>query len=530
MGIYLNPGNTAFQMAVNNTVYVDKSELIRFMNDRIGRRDRFICVSRPRRFGKSMAAEMLSAYYDKECDSAVLFQNLKIAGCSTYKEHLNRHNVLMINVQKFLRNAGTPGNLAAYMEKRILQEIRQVYPDIVSPEENSLSDALEAVFASGPKEERGFIFIVDEWDCIFRVARNDKGAQKNFLEFLRDLFKDRTYVKLAYMTGILPIKKYGSHSALSDFREFSMIDSGPLAEYTGFTEQEVQELCRRYHKNFEEVRHWYDGYRLNDKCHIYNPKSVVDGIQSRTLRSFWTNTETYEALQIYIDLDEDGLKQALMAMLGGSCFPVDTGSFQNDMTTFKSKDDVLTLMVHLGYLSYDEDSQSVFIPNEEVRLEFIRAVKNGKHKDLADLIAASDLLLQDTLEMNAGNVAKAIEKAHSAGTAPLWYNHEQALRSVVKFAYLSCIDQYQCIEELPSGTGYADLVFIPKKGSALPAMFIELKWNKSSESALTQIKKRNYPQILEKYGGEILLVGISYHIGTKKHTCVIEKYEKGGHI
>ena len=526
MGIYLNPGNAAFQLAVNNVIYVDKSGLIRFTNDRIGQRDRFICVSRPRRFGKSMAAEMLAAYYDRECDSDGIFRELEIARYPGYKDHLNRHDVIFINVQKFLRKAGSPGNLAAYMESRVLSEIRRRYPDKVSPGENSLPDALEEIFVLSPKEDRGFIFIIDEWDCIFRVARNDDSAQKNYLEFLRDLFKDRIYVKLAYMTGILPVKKYGSHSALNNFTEYSMINPGPFAEYMGFTEKEVRELCRLHHKSFQEVQRWYDGYLLNENLHIYNPKSVVDGMQSRTLQSFWTNTETYEALQIYIDLDEDGLKQALISMLGGNHCPVDTGSFQNDMTTFKNKDDVLTLMVHLGYLSYDESQKAVFIPNEEIRQEFVRAVKNGKHTELAELIADSDRLLQDTLEMNSEKVAQAVEKAHSAGTAPLWYNQEQALRSVVKFAYLSCVDQYQCIEELPSGTGYADLVFLPKKNSHLPALIIELKWNKNPKSALDQIRNRNYPQILQNYGGEILLVGISYNVNTKKHICAIEKYEK----
>ncbi len=409
MGIYLNPGNDAFRLAVNNKIYVDKSELIDFVNDRIGRRDRYICVSRPRRFGKSMTAEMLAAYYDKNCESSGLFDHLKIAECSSYSEHLNRHAVIMLNIQKFLRRAGNPQNLPAYIEQKVLAEIRKEYGKWINEEETGLADALESVYAAETGGDKGFVFIIDEWDCIFRVARNNEAAQRNYLDFLRDLFKDRTYVKVAYMTGILPIKKYGNHSALNDFDEFSMTMPGPLAEYVGFTEQEVQELCAEYCKDFEEVRHWYDGYRVGKDQHIYNPKSVVDGMMSQSLQSFWTNTETYEALQIYIDLDEDGLKQALVEMLGGQSCRIDAGAFQNDMTTFRSRDDVLTLLVHLGYLTYAEETKSVSIPNEEVRQEFVRAVKNGRHTELARLIADSDELLQDTLRMDSEKVAAAIE-------------------------------------------------------------------------------------------------------------------------
>lgn len=526
MGIYLNPGNDAFRMAINNPIYVDKTGVIDIINNRIGTKDRFVCVSRPRRFGKSMTAEMLAAYYGKSCDSKEIFDDFRISGSKNYTKYLNQFNVIYLNVQQFLRPAGKAENLPHYMEERVLAELKKAFTDPAVAAEERLPDALAAIYAASDEKNKGFVFIVDEWDCILRTAKDSVAAQKMYLDFLRDLFKDRIYVKLAYMTGILPIKKYGNHSALNDFDEFSMIASGPLAEYTGFTEGDVRILCEEYHKDFREFRHWYDGYRLDDQIHVYNPKSVVDGIQSRHLKSFWTNTETYEALQIYIDLDEDGLKQALVAMIGGISCPIDTGSFQNDMTTFKNRDDILTLLVHLGYLAYDEAAKSVFIPNEEVRQEFVRAVKSGKHKELARLIMDSDALLEETLNMNADKVAAAIEKAHNAGTAPIWYNNEQALRSVVRFAYLGCIEKYLEIQELPSGIGYADIVFLPKRGSDKPILLIELKWNKSQESAIRQIKERNYPQALEEYGGDILLVGISYDADTKAHTCVIEKHKK----
>jgi hypothetical protein len=223
-------------------------------------------------------------------------------------------------------------------------------------------------------------------------------------------------------------------------------------------------------------------------------------------------------------MDEDGLKEAIVQMLGGARCVIDVNTFQNDMTSIESKDDVLTLLIHLGYLAYDADEKTVYIPNEEVRQEFMRAVKNGKHKEVAKLIKTSDRLLQATLRMDGEIVAEAIEEAHSAGTAPLFYNDEQALRSVIRFAYISCVDEFLRVEELPTGIGYADVVYLPKKGSSLPIMIVELKCNKSAQGAIDQIKRRNYPQVLEGFGSDILLVGINYDEKSKKHSCLIEKY------
>jgi hypothetical protein len=225
-------------------------------------------------------------------------------------------------------------------------------------------------------------------------------------------------------------------------------------------------------------------------------------------------------------MNEDGLKEAIVQMIGGAHYPIDVGTFQNDMTSIECKDDVLTLLIHLGYLAYDAEKHSVYIPNEEIRQEFIRAIKTGKHKEVAKLIQNSDQLLKATLRMDSETVANAIEEAHSAGTAPLFYNDEQALRSVIRFAYISCVDEFLRVEELPTGIGYADVVYLPKKGSAMPIMVVELKWNKSAEGAIAQIKNRNYPQVLEGFGSDILLIGINYDEKSKKHTCMIEKYIK----
>jgi hypothetical protein len=389
-----------------------------------------------------------------------------------------------------------------------------------------------------------FIIIIDEWDALFREAKSNTELQKEYIQLLRSLFKSSLTDKMieaAYITGILPIKKYGTQSAMTDFIEYTMLQPEPLERYVGFTEDEVLKLCEHSKLEFSDVQHWYDGYVMGDDIHVYNPKSVMDALTRNRIRSYWTQTETYESLKIYLDMDFDGLKETVVQMLGGAHCRMKTITFQNDMANIKSRDDVLTLLVHLGYLAYDGDEKSVSIPNEEIRQEFICALESGKHKEVTRLIENSDRLLAATLRMDGEAVAAALEEAHSAGTAPLFYNDEQALRSVIRFAYISCVDEFLRVEELPTGIGYADVVYLPKKGSTMPIMVVELKlpkhpeeaasgsfcrWNKSADSAIAQIKNQNYPQALEGFGSEILLVGVNYDEKSKKHTCVIEKYTR----
>jgi hypothetical protein len=521
MGNYLNIGNAGFQ-AVRKKTYVDKTGLIVFINSILGSKEKLTCVSRPRRFGKSFAAQMLCAYYDKSCDSRALFEDLEIASDSSFEEHLNKYDVIYLDMTLFISITKDIKNILTELQEKVIAELYVAYPS--ANMKRTLPEALADI-----NENTGnkFIFIIDEWDALFREAKNDTELQKEYIQLLRGLFKssltDKT-IEAAYITGILPIKKYGTQSAMTDFREYTMLQPEPLEQYVGFTEEEVCNLCENSKLDFVDMQHWYDGYIIGDDVHVYNPMSVMNALMRKRTASYWTQSETYESLKIYIEMDFDGLKEAVVQMLGSAHCPIDIGTFQNDMTSIQSKDDVLTLLIHLGYLAYDADHEEVYIPNEEVRREFIRAVKAGKHKEVAKLIQNSDRLLAATLRMEGDTVAEAIEEAHSAGTAPLFYNDEQALRSVIRFAYISCVDEFLRIEELPSGIGYADVVYLPKKGSTMPVMVVELKWNKSSEGAIAQIKNRNYPQVLEGFGSDILLVGVNYDEKSKKHTCVIEKY------
>lgn len=520
MGIYLNPGNLLFKQAINSEIYVDKTGLISYTNKSLGTNQKLICISRPRRFGKSTTANMLAAYYDKTCDSSELFNGFKIAGASSYKTHINKYNVIFLNMQRFLSRAESADKLVGYLQKTVLNEIRMAYGNYIAPDEKFLSAALESIYVN---TQNSFIFIIDEWDCIFREKKYDTDAQIKYLDFLRDLLKDQGYVNLAYITGILPIKKYGTHSALNMFDEFSMIEPKRLAEYVGFTDDEVKELCKKYKLDFEETRKWYDGYSLREYKHIYNPKSVVDAMLNGEFLSYWTSTETYEALKLYIDMNLDGLKDDIVLMLTGERCKIDTGTFQNDMMTFKTKDDVFTLLIHLGYLAYDSENSTVFIPNEEIRAEFIRSVKQGDLSEIAKAIENSEKLLNATLNLEAEKVALAIDKIHSESTSILKYNDENSLSCVINLAYYSAKNDYTIIRELPSGKGFADVAFIPKKHTDKPAILVELKYNKTAQGAINQIKNKEYTSALSDYKGNMLIVGINYDKENKKHSCVIER-------
>jgi hypothetical protein len=467
---------------------------------------------------------MLCAYYDKSCDSRGLFEDLEIASDPSFDEHLNKYDVIYLDMTLFISDSIDIRDVVKDVQREVIQELAIFYPEAeVKP---TLTKMLAGIAEA---TDNKFIIIIDEWDALFREAKSNTELQKEYIQLLRSLFKssltDKT-IAAAYITGILPIKKYGTQSAMTDFVEYTMLQPEPLERYVGFTEDEVHVLCDHSNLEFRDVQHWYDGYVMGNDIHVYNPKSVIDALARSRVKSYWTQSETYESLRIYLDMNEDGLKETIVQMLGGTRSPIDTGTFQNDMTSIQCKDDVLTLLVHLGYLAYDADEQSVYIPNEEVRQEFIRAVKHGRHKEVARLIQNSDRLLAATLRMDGETVAAALEEAHSAGTAPLFYNDEQALRSVIRFAYISCVDEFLRVEELPTGIGYADVVYLPKKGSPMPIMVVELKWNKSAEGGIAQIKNRNYPQTLEGFGSEILLVGVNYDEKSKKHTCVIEKYTR----
>ena len=521
MGIYLNPGNGMFQRALNARFYVDKTGLISFMNERIGLDSGYVAVSRPRRFGKSVDANMLVAYYDCSCDSRSQFRGLAVANDPSFEVHLNKHDVIRVDVQRLIGRGGGIQNLVETFDVSVLREIRDAWPEAVPKHVQGLAEALEYVYK---RKGTGFIFIIDEWDCPMREASDDEALQKHYLDFLRDLFKGAPYVEAAYLTGILPIKKYGKHSALNLFDEYSVTRPRRLANLMGFGEADVRRLCDEFHMDFNEMRYWYDGYLLgSDRVHVYNPRSVAGAIEDREYASFWTSTETYEALQAYIDMDFDGVQTDLVAMLDGQHVPAEVERFENDMRTIKDKNDMYALLCHLGYLGYDQIERTVFIPNEEIRREFATSLRTGTRPQLAALVRDSRELQARALRGDEAYVADAVSRAHASAAGPHYYNDEQALRAAVKLAFIWSIDDYLRVDELPGGRGYADVVYIPRSGSPLPPMVVELKRDEPVDAAISQIHQRNYPEVLRGLTGECVLVGVTYHEGSTEHECRIER-------
>lgn len=531
MGIYLNPGNEQFSVSVNSELYVDKTELIQYTNSRIGKDRPLVCSSRPRRFGKTMAVTMLAAYYSKGCCSEKLFEGLKISKNEFFKKHLNNYNVIFLDIQWMYGNAleemkSNPSiHVVSYIQQQVIAELKREYPECVRDTDISLPAVLANINVLANEQ---FIIIIDEWDCLFREDKNNEKLHKEYINLLRGLFKGTpsgAFLKLAYITGILPIKKYGTQSALNNFREHTMISPRQMAEYVGFTETEVKALCKEYDMSFEEMQQWYDGYYFEKTGHVYSPNSVIEAVDSREFGNYWSRTETYESLMMYIAMDFDGLRQLIVDMLGGGRCSIDVESFQNDMTTFHSADDVITLLIHMGYLAYDSKTKEVFIPNEEVRSVFLRAIKNDGWDEVIRAIQASEALLNATLAMDEKAVAQMIEEVHMQNASSIVYNNEISLSSVIVLAYYSACKDYVIIREMPAGNGFSDMVFLPKRTSVKPALVLELKWDKTAEGAISQIKRKKYVSALKNFKGSILLVGINYDKKSRKHQCKIEKFE-----
>ena len=548
MGIYLNPGEVKFSEAVNSEIYVDKTEMIGYLNTVLRTEQKYVSVSRPRRFGKTIAANMLCAYYGRG-DSRALFGGLKLAGHENWDKYLNQFDVIRVVMTDFIKHGVEVSEGLAKLQKLVVRDLKKQYPSVDYFDTEDLIQSMADVYAETGEQ---FVIIIDEWDAVFRERKEDKDGQRLYLDFLRDWLKDKEYVALAYMTGILPIKKYGKHSALNMFDEYSIIAPMQLAPYTGFTEEEVRELCEKYGREYEKIKEWYDGYEVSDivppdpgyelqkitgkeqeqKCYsIYSPLSVVKAVSSGIIQNYWNKTENYEALAEYIRADFDGLKDAVTLMMDGGRVQVDVSTYQNDMTTFHGRDDILAMLIHLGYLEYDMETKEVHIPNKEILDEFKASTKSEEWNLAFQAYRKSVELLTATWEQREDRVAELLEWFHDT-TENKTYNSEAALSYAVKMAYYAAQKYYTTIMELDTGKGYADIVYLPSpKCPDKPALLIELKYNKTAGTAADQIRDRNYPQALEHYQGNLLLVSVNYDKDArntdedyKRHICRIEKY------
>lgn len=524
MGVYINIGNAGFQSARNGE-YVDKSGLIPAINRTLETEQRFSCVTRCRRFGKSMAAKMLNAYYDQSCDSRSLFADLEVAQDPSFDKHLNQYPVIYLDMSDFVTRF-KDDSIIGQIDCRIKNDIQSVYPDIPVERNNDLMDYLIRVVAATGKR---FFFIIDEWDAICREFNPGTKIMDDYVNWLRRMFKGGQSLNVfagVYMTGILPIKKYKTESALNNFIEYSMVTPRNLASYYGFTKDEVRTLAGRSGMDFAELEKWYDGYQIGAEMSMFNPNSVMQALYSGWCESFWGKTGAYDAVVTYIMINYDGLKDDVINLLAGGRVKVNTLKFQNDMSIIESKDDVFTVLIHLGYLSYDRRSQECYVPNKEVAGELSNAVEATGWSNVIKALHQSEQLLQATLNGDEEAVAHGVDAAHDENTSILSYNNENSLACVLSIAYYYAKNDYVMHRELPTGKGFADIVLIPRQNVDSPAIVLELKCDQSADSAIDQIKRKQYPSKLAQYIGNLLLVGINYDRKTKAHTCRIEKAEK----
>ena len=530
MGIYIDKGNGLFRQS-RNSEYIDKSGLIAVVNQTLFTEQKFTCVTRCRRFGKSMAAKMLAAYYDRSCDSRSLFADLEIASDPTFEEHLNKYPVISIDLSDFVTRK-VDRSIMQRINRTLIQDVHNAYPQVPVEEDDDLMEFLIRINAATGDT---FIFIIDEWDAILRECTQsvDPAVKQmapliinDYVNWLRRMFKAGSSMQVfagVYMTGILPIKKYKTESALNNFLEYSMVEPGNMASFFGFTKEEVLALAVKHGMDFDELEKWYDGYQIGPQPSMFNPNSVMQAVMRGRCRSFWASTGAFDAVADYIKMDFDGLKENIIEMLAGGRAKVDPTGFQNDMSEVKSRDDVLTLLIHLGYLSYDWRRSECFIPNREVAGEMVNAIKSVRWTTVANALQQSERLLEATLRGDEQTVAAIVETAHTENTSIIKYSDENSMACVLAIAYYYAHGDYIFHREFQTGKGFADLVLMPRKNVQTPAIIVELKYGHSADVAIDQIKERRYWEKVSDYTGDILLVGISYDREAKTHQCKIER-------
>ena len=523
MSYYLNKNNDSFKKSLKSQIFIDKSTLIRETNVLLGSNDSFMCVTRPRRFGKSMALAMLNAYYSKGCDSRVLFNGLKITSDPNFKEHLNKHNVIWIDMADVYSNIDDKNDFVKKIKSNVLKDLKETYTTI-NFDDLTLGEAIVEI---NSKLNERFIFLIDEWDVIFREQETNTKLCDDYIMLLRALFKSSNVsacIDLVYMTGILPIRRYSTQSTLNMFTEYNMIRSRGLESYFGFTEEEVKGLCNKYNRDFNEIKSWYNGYKLNG-YDIYNPKSVVESVLSGECSDYWTKTSAIEAVTDYMNYDNGVLKDTIARMLTGEKVEVKTYKFENDLTKVDSTDSALTVLIHLGYLAFIPGEEVgygyCYIPNYEIRLEFVNALQELRWDDIYNPIANSKKLYEETLKGNTTYINETLDKNHLDLAGPFNKNKEDVLGIIVQISYYACKKYYNVKKEDTSTLGRSDISFVPYSNDHIP-MIVELKVNSSPSEAIKQIKDKQYFNALGSYKGEVLLLGISYNDKTLKHDSMVE--------
>ena len=518
MAVYLNTNKflEGYKTLYRSKYFVDKSLIIDKLNEYLGTTERYVCVTRPRRFGKTSVAEMLSAYYSKAQDSKEIFDNLKISKVDSYGEHLNKYNVITISFNKLPLNIKTYDDYIGAVEKTLIEDIKGNYPTLEVKDYYNISDMLFAT-------EEKFIFILDEWDYIFNNNLFEE-YQNDFLEFLRNLLKDQPYVALAYMTGVLPIKRYSSGSALNMFDEFTFLRDRIFGEYFGFTEEEVLKLCDKSTEiSFDEISEWYNGYLTAKGIRIYNPRSVVKALQNNYCGSYWTNTGAMDEVIQYLKYNTLEIRDDVIAMVSGEEIDITIKEdFRAGQKAPKTKKEIYSAMIVLGFLSYYDGYLK--IPNKELLQEFEKALTDESFGYVSEIIKNSRKMLDATVNQNTKVIEEILHEIHNSEIPILKYSDENSLSCVLTLAYLSARDTYRVEREEKSGKGYSDFSFYPRRKNDTP-FIVELKKDDTPENAIKQIKEKEYVQkfIKENYRKKVLAVAICYDSKTKEHSCMIKE-------
>lgn len=541
MGTYLNSITpyTLYKSESLSPYFVDKTLMLRELFPYVSAGNRHICITRPRRFGKTIMANMISSFFQKASDSSDVFDSLTISQVDDYRKYKNQYNVIRIDFSKMPRNCDSYTQYIERIEALLIDDVKEAYPQVKINEADAVGDILESVFVQCGEK---FIFVLDEWDFIFHRDFINEIDKEKYVAFLSNLLKDRPYVVLSYMTGILPIAKYSSGSELNMFAEFTMVNSPMFGEYFGFTDDEVDDLYRRYivecdrqHKEKsvtrKGLRDWYNGYYTKSGERVYNPRSVVFALQFNNLANYWTSSGPYDEIYYYIRNNISDVRDDLALMISGESVTAKIQEYAATSMNLSTRDEIYSAMVVYGFLSYLNGK--VCIPNRELMEKFDELlVKNESLGYVYRLAKESEKMLKATLAGDTLTMERILEFAHNTEVPLLSYNHETELSAIVNLVYLAARDSYRVEREDKAGTGYVDFIFYPYDTTA-DCIILELKVDHTPDEAIAQIIDKKYalkfvPKLAGQkiYTGRILAVGIGYWKESKKHSCKVEEILK----
>lgn len=504
-----------FQNHLNSEIYVDKSLLLEQVSKNIRTGNRYLCITRPRRFGKTMNANMLGAYYTKGYDTHHQFDALAIAQTDGYEKHLNQYHVVYIDFSRMPDFCGSYREYISSIIRKMKHDMLEAYPQLQGKEYDTASEMMTDTGDS-------FLFILDEWDSIFHHPFMGAGDQRDYLLFLKGLFKDQPYVDLVYMTGVLPVAKYSSGSELNMFQEYNFMNDNIYDSFFGFREEEVWELCRQHPTvSFRELKEWYDGYCTSSGQSLFNPRSVSNALSRGICLNYWTETGPMDEIADCIEHNVDEVREDIVKLVAGIPVPAKLSGYSAAEQRLGTRDEILSAMVVYGFLAFFDGA--LRIPNYELMEKYKDVLERDSFGEVREIVKSSREILEATLDCDGEKVASMLEKVHDREIPFLQYNDENSLSCVVTLCYLYARNEYHMERESKGGKGYCDYLFFPKKAGK-PAIILELKVGHSCEAAIEQIKQQNYMQKAEGCG-EILLVGINYD-KKKHHTCKIEKWEK----